>query len=302
MGQILHLAYHYLTLPGEEPAGPRCELVKFQNQLQSLKDNGFEVLSCHDFLVKLHLDLPLPEKCATLSFDDNLRDGYTRAYPLLQKYGFPGTFFVMTTTLNGRIPPVIKIQMLAGKIGGKELQRVLKSKLVGSAYESLMDPEQYNMVGKKMGEPNPDNRRVYWVFCHILPMSLQVDLANEMFDEAFGVGVEKELHQKMFIQPDELVKMSRNNMDIASHTVNHPLLSTCGVSDVGQEVIQSLKALRELRGLRVCEIFGWPFGGVFKPNIVKVVVDHFYGAFNYLNGDNNDPYNIPRVDGATVSL
>ena len=303
MAEIVHLAYHYLTLPSEEPAGPQCSLSRFQEQLDALKDGGYAVLSCGEIVYRLKTRLSFPEKCVTLSFDDNLRDGYTKAYPLLRRYGFPGTFFVITTTLDGRIPPVIKIQMLAGELGGLELQRVLAEKFRGSAYESLMDPKQYDMAGKKMGEPNPDNRRPFWVFCHILPLSLQVDLAEEMFDEVFGVSTESVWHKKMFIQPNELREMSQNGMEVSSHTENHPLLSTCGIGDAEKEAIQSRIRLHELFGEQpTIEIFGWPFGGVFKPSVVKTVAKYYDGAFNYLNGDHNDLYNLPRLNGVDAEL
>lgn len=305
MQEIWHLSYHYISLPGETPGGPFCSLERFKQQLDFLKKEKYTVLSLLDWADCMRHGSVLPENVATLSFDDNLRDGYARAFPLLKQYGFSATFFAITSTFFGKIPPVIKIQMLAAKMGGAELESALAKRLEGSAYATLLDNKLYDTSKFKLGEPYADRRRVYWVFCHILPLSLQVDLADELFKEIFGSGKEGEYNKQMFIQPTEMQEMLGNDMEIGSHTVNHPLLSTCGLSDVEAELAESQRQIVELFGKRP-NVFGWPFGGFFSIKLKSLVTKHYSCAYNYINDSKPiatcDAYDIARLNEANAEI
>ena len=64
--------------------------------MQYLKDNGFTTLSSdelYDFMVK---NKPIPQKSILITFDDCYEDNYTNAYPILKKYNFKATIFVIT--------------------------------------------------------------------------------------------------------------------------------------------------------------------------------------------------------------
>lgn len=64
--------------------------------MKYLKDNGFTTLSTdelYDFMVK---NKPLPKKSVLITFDDCYEDNYTNAFPVLKKYNFKATIFVIT--------------------------------------------------------------------------------------------------------------------------------------------------------------------------------------------------------------
>ena len=61
-----------------------------------LKENGFTTLSTdelYDFMVK---NKPVPKKSVLITFDDGYEDNYTNAFPILKKYNFKATIFVIT--------------------------------------------------------------------------------------------------------------------------------------------------------------------------------------------------------------
>ncbi len=61
---------------------------------------GYQPIPLCDLIYHLTLGVPLPEKPIILTFDDGYEDNYTNAYPLLKKYGFVGTFFIVTEPVD----------------------------------------------------------------------------------------------------------------------------------------------------------------------------------------------------------
>ncbi|HXF70471.1 MAG TPA: polysaccharide deacetylase family protein [Thermoflexus sp.] len=94
------LMYHYISNP---PAGAdryRLDLSvrpsMFEAHLQYLRQAGFETVSLSDLILYLTQGHPLPPRPIVLTVDDGYRDAYEEAFPILQRYGFRATFFVLT--------------------------------------------------------------------------------------------------------------------------------------------------------------------------------------------------------------
>lgn len=94
------LMYHHIGDPGPDADAIRRDLsvspANFESQLRYLIEHGYESISLEILVMHLQAGQPLPAKPVVLTFDDGFRDQYSNAYPLLQKYGFVGTFFVIT--------------------------------------------------------------------------------------------------------------------------------------------------------------------------------------------------------------
>ena len=82
--------YHALSLSPQE----------FDEQMQYLYENGFMTINPDQLMAYLKSGKPLPEKPILITFDDGYLDNYTNAYPILQKYGFTATIFVVTNLVN----------------------------------------------------------------------------------------------------------------------------------------------------------------------------------------------------------
>jgi peptidoglycan/xylan/chitin deacetylase (PgdA/CDA1 family) len=95
------LMYHYVSTPPPGADAVRRDLSvspeAFEEQLRYLRDQGYTSISLRELTLALQIGSPLPEKPIILTFDDGYRDAYENAFPLLQQYGFAGTFFVITS-------------------------------------------------------------------------------------------------------------------------------------------------------------------------------------------------------------
>ena len=94
------LMYHHVGVPDSGADSIRRDLsvspTRFEGQLRYLVERGYQPITLTDLAMHLQVGRALPAKPVVLTFDDGFEDQYTNAYPLLKKYGFVGTFFVIT--------------------------------------------------------------------------------------------------------------------------------------------------------------------------------------------------------------
>ena len=73
----------------------------FERHLQWIRNNGYTPIRIADWVAYRCEGKPLPEKPILLTFDDGYRDLSEFGLPLLRKYGFTGTVFVVTDQIGG---------------------------------------------------------------------------------------------------------------------------------------------------------------------------------------------------------
>lgn len=74
----------------------------FESQLRVLRAAGYESTRLAAVRDALDRHTPLPARQIILTFDDGYEDHYTVVFPLLKRYGFTGTFFVVTSAVGTR--------------------------------------------------------------------------------------------------------------------------------------------------------------------------------------------------------
>jgi peptidoglycan/xylan/chitin deacetylase (PgdA/CDA1 family) len=97
--QVIVLCYHrFEDKPKDSLAIKPSE---FEAQMQVLKDNGISVISMADFLAWKRGEKSIPPKSAIVSIDDGYISGYSVAWPILKKFGYPFTMFIYTDYVKG---------------------------------------------------------------------------------------------------------------------------------------------------------------------------------------------------------
>ncbi len=72
----------------------------FENHLRWLARKGYTTIHLADWIAWCRDGKPLPEKPVVLTFDDGYRDTAEFGFPLLKKYGFKGTLFLVTDQIG----------------------------------------------------------------------------------------------------------------------------------------------------------------------------------------------------------
>lgn len=72
----------------------------FDAQLLYLRSAGYHVISLSQLENHFSLGVPLPSKPIVITFDDGWKDQMMYAFPILNKYHYPATFFVFTNAIG----------------------------------------------------------------------------------------------------------------------------------------------------------------------------------------------------------
>jgi peptidoglycan/xylan/chitin deacetylase (PgdA/CDA1 family) len=94
------LCYHHLTDTPKSVYDVKPS--DFQTQLQTLKDGGYQSISCKQLADYLAKAQDIPEKSVIISFDDGRASVLKTAKPLLDQFGFQAVLFVNPNSVGGK--------------------------------------------------------------------------------------------------------------------------------------------------------------------------------------------------------
>jgi peptidoglycan/xylan/chitin deacetylase (PgdA/CDA1 family) len=112
------LLYHHFS--DKTPKSTSISPKLFEQQLQYLKDNNFNVLPLKTVL-KRTKHKTLPKKCVSLTTDDAYTSVYHNAFPLLKKYDMPMAVFTSTQATDKKYGAMMSWNQMR-EIQGKYIQ------------------------------------------------------------------------------------------------------------------------------------------------------------------------------------
>lgn len=72
----------------------------FEQQMEWLKNNNYNVISYNDLYRALTGNFILPANPVVITFDDGNKDQYDNAFPILKKYNYPAMFYIQTISIG----------------------------------------------------------------------------------------------------------------------------------------------------------------------------------------------------------
>lgn len=94
---VMVLNYHKVV---DEHMSLSVPLADFEQHMKWLKEYGYTSITPEELYEFIVNGSELPEKPVLITFDDGYKDNYNNAYPIMKKYGFKGTIFVVTGFLG----------------------------------------------------------------------------------------------------------------------------------------------------------------------------------------------------------
>ncbi|AEA33576.1 polysaccharide deacetylase family protein [Hippea maritima] len=133
MGSLI-LCYHSINY------GQRIDPDTFEENLKALKESGFRPIKLSEIHDYLSQNKPLPEKTVHITFDDGYADNYIYAYPILKKYGFFATIFVVANKVSEGIKRATYDELVGMNIANQVNKLIEKSHFV--SWDELIDMQQ----------------------------------------------------------------------------------------------------------------------------------------------------------------
>lgn len=94
----------------------------FDRQMAYLKEQGYNTINTDQLFDYMSNGTPLPPNPILITFDDGYEDNYLNAYPILKKYGFTGTIFVITDFIGKQPGYLTWEQIKEMKANGMDFQ------------------------------------------------------------------------------------------------------------------------------------------------------------------------------------
>ncbi|MCE5170595.1 polysaccharide deacetylase family protein [Paenibacillus profundus] len=98
--QVAVLMYHDIVDKPEKPH--MLPVQQFERQMELFKTNGFNVITMDDYVNFMTKGAAIPDNAILLTFDDGYESFYTHAFPILKKYNYTATNFVIVSFIDNR--------------------------------------------------------------------------------------------------------------------------------------------------------------------------------------------------------
>jgi peptidoglycan/xylan/chitin deacetylase (PgdA/CDA1 family) len=93
------LMYHHF---GYEESSLFVTPENFIRQMAYIKNKDYEVISLDELVKGIKDKKKFKHKTIVITIDDGYKDNFTYAYPILKKYDFPATIFIITNFIGNR--------------------------------------------------------------------------------------------------------------------------------------------------------------------------------------------------------
>ncbi len=284
--KLFIVMYHYTRdlVHSRYPHIKGLDLPLFREQLEFFASH-FNVVSMEDVLASLHSTerintKALPENALLLTFDDGYIDNYTFAMPLLEQFGFQGSFFIPGKTFTEhRLLDVNKIHYILASAedidgGIKRLVSDLFSRMDfyrGHEFDFPSNEELY----KDWAVPNRfDSGDVVFIkriLQTVLPEQLRNRISSDLFETYVGVS-ETQLAYELYMTEDQIKTIKRRGHFIGLHGYDHYWLGRLTPEQMRADID---KALSVMNGLGVIEpdkwVMNYPYGN-YSQEVIDYVV------------------------------
>ncbi len=214
----------------------------------------------------------LPENSVLLTFDDGYVDNYTYALPILEEFGFQGSFFIPGKTFTThQLLDVNKIHYILASADISELVKDVKSKMDyyrGAEYDYPPTDELWNQYAVANRFDNKETIFVKRILQTVLPEQLRNRISSELFVKYVGV-TEEQLAYELYMTPEQIRSLKRHGMFIGLHGYDHYWLGNLSPEEMREDVTKALETMDEFID-RKAWVMNFPYGS-FNEDVLDFI-------------------------------
>ena len=232
-----------------------------EKQLDFFKDN-FNPVTMEQVIDAATKKTELPGDPILLTFDDGYIDNYTCAFPLLEKKGMQGSFFIPGKTFKEhKLLDVNKVHFILAASDKAKLIAELNRKIDhdrGSEFDYPTVEELYNEYAVANRFDDKDTIYAKRILQTALPEKVRNLISSELFEEFVGVG-EEQFAYELYMTEDQIRTLKRHGMFIGIHGYDHYWLGKLDKLQMQQDIENALNALDEFVD-RNSWVINYPYG------------------------------------------
>ncbi len=317
MGALI-LCYHHINY------GERINPDNFEDNLKTLKREGFVPISLYEIEEYISKGENPPKRSVHITFDDGYADNFVYAYPILKKYGYLATIFIIASKVASNLKRATYDELISMNmayeannllekskyVSWEELKELAESKIfsIGShsyshrACFSSKKVVKFNDTGtiewlyeltkdKRLGIPIFEKRWDCATRCIKDDENLRNYLANFVSKHGGMLFLRNKDYKRILVK--ELRKYIRDN------NIKFELENENGRATRIKKEIHTSKALIEEKLHVNVDFFCYPWGNYDSISIAEVKKASYRGALTLnvgLNTKDTNPYLLKRVE------
>ena len=241
--------YHYTRdlKHSRYPGIKGLDISLFRQQMEFFK-NCFNVVTMEQVIAASKGEESLPENAVLLTFDDGYIDNYTFALPILEEYGFQGSFFIPGKTFTShQLLDVNRIHFILAAADINCLLKDVKAKMddyrgVECLYPATEELWQEYAIGDRF-----DSKETVFVKRMLqtaLPERIRYQIVSDLFEKYVGVSEEKMAYE-LYMTTEQIRALKRHGMFIGVHGYDHYWLGNLPVEKMKEDISKSLEIMDE---------------------------------------------------------
>lgn len=218
----LVLMYHRII---DKPFIYGLSPTQFEKQLTYLTKR-FRIVTIDTLIAEINQNTVQPYTIA-LTFDDGHYDFYENAWPILKKYNIPASLYVTTDFINGNIwlwPDLLKYVLLNSPGINVDIKPLGAISLTKDELQN-----SWHLLGD---------------YCLTLDSNARLQFIYDFAQAAHVTLPETPVAPFTAVTWDQLGEMQAQGLNVGSHTVSHPILSTLNETDLKHELLASAENIK----------------------------------------------------------
>ena len=268
--------YHY-TRDLSHSRYPRIkgmDVISFRKQLEFFKYNC-NVVTMEQVIEAVKGNSSLPEKAVLLTFDDGYVDNYTYAFPILEEFGFQGSFFIPGKTFTThQLLDVNKIHYILASADIKEFVADVKKKMDeyrGTEFDYPPTDELWNQYATYDRFDDKETVFVKKMLQTVLPERLRNKISSDLFEKYVGV-TEEQVAYELYMNPEQIRTLKRHGMFIGLHGYDHYWLGNLSSDQMREDISKALETMDEFIDRKEW-VMNYPYGN-FNEGVLEYIKDN----------------------------
>lgn len=249
MSKLFITMYHYTRnlKDSRYPNIKGLDCSMFSEQILFMKEH-FHIVTMEEVMEAAENRYKLPDDAMLLTFDDGYIDNYTFAFPVLDKLGVQGSFFIPGKTFTTyELLDVNKIHYL---LASTDINIILEDLLERMEYyrgNEYTYPSNQELFHEYANSNRFDGKEVIFVkrmLQTVLPEKIRNRIASELFAKHVGIS-EQQLAHELYMTEEQIRTLKRHGMHIGVHGYDHYWLENLPKEKMRQDMQMALTVMDE---------------------------------------------------------